>query len=146
MSDSELLWKRYCSDAYSLDFPDGWSLSECDDHVSIATPDDDLALTLQSFRGAKPIQRADLANLLEDFRHGRRVVSPPRWLESATCNGLEAELEAGSQDHSRTRWVFRAVYAGTRVVTVALNADTDTLDERRSTWEAVLNSLRVEAG
>jgi hypothetical protein len=138
-------WSRYEDGRYSIDFPSGWRLQQGEGGmVQIATADEDLCVTIQSFLSPDgDVQPATLSNLLEDFRDGRPLLSPALWLSSEVWNGLEAELSAGDQDHPRTRWIFRAVCLGARVVAVHINGDVDTIEELRETCERVLNSVRV---
>jgi hypothetical protein len=142
-------WNRYTAGGgiYSVDYPEHWRITHTKaaaSEVQITAPAGDLALNILVFRAAAEVQKQDLANLLEDFLDGRPIRGTPSILRSAEWNGLEAELDAGPNDHPRTRWKFRALHHGTRVMTAYVSADVDTYNEEAETIERVFNSIRIQ--
>lgn len=142
-------WNRYTAGGgiYSVDYPEHWRITDTKasgSSVQISAPAGDLALDIIVFRAAAEVEKQDLANLLEGFLDGRPIRGTPSFLQSAEWNGLEAELDAGPKDHPRTRWKFRALHHGTRVMAAYVNADVDTYMEEAETIERVFNSIRIQ--
>jgi hypothetical protein len=142
-------WNRFNAGGgiYSVDHPEHWRITDTKSEASavqITAPAGDLSLNIFVFRATAEVQEQDLANLLENFLDGRPIRGTPSFLQSAEWNGLEAELDAGPKDHPRTRWKFRALHHGTRIMAAYVNADVDTYTEEAETIERVFNSIRIQ--
>jgi len=139
------VWHRFEADEppFSLDFPADWRVDATEDVLGLASPIDDVAVTLTRMRSPDgDVTPASVKLIFDAFSEGRPLRAEPRWIASAEWNGLEAEFGPAAHEQPLSHWLFRVVSNDRRAYAITATGPRDEVERHRQTCLQIMSSLR----